>query len=149
MKTNICSEESYYREGRPNETLFFYFGPLLTPTHGQICSKTQVFVSIFVTRMVLSAQELFAIEKMARSGTGNKKIAITLGLPQSTTKRWLCCSKTLRKNTSFNTSFNTPWHSPQTHTFPVPKLASRNSPKWAAWLIFFNVPQMVENTFHL
>ena len=39
--------------------------------------------------MVLSAQELFAIEKMAIAGMGNKKIATTLGLPQSTTKWWL------------------------------------------------------------
>ena len=39
--------------------------------------------------MVLSAQERFAIEKMATAGMGNKKIATTLGLPLSTTKRWL------------------------------------------------------------
>ena len=37
--------------------------------------------------MVLSAQELSPIEKMATAGMGNKKIATTLGLPQSTTKR--------------------------------------------------------------
>ena len=35
--------------------------------------------------MVLSAQELLA--KMATAGMGNKKIATTLGVPQSTTKR--------------------------------------------------------------
>ena len=32
---------------------------------------------------------MYAIEKMAVAGMGNKKIATTLGLPQSTTKRWL------------------------------------------------------------
>ena len=52
-------------------------------------NKNPVFVSIFTTRMVLPAQELFAIEKLATAGMGNKKIATTLGLPQSTTKRWL------------------------------------------------------------
>ena len=64
--------------------------------HSHICLKSKVFVSIFTTR-VLSAQELFAIEEMAGSGMGNKKIATTLGLPLSTTKRWLCRSKTQRK----------------------------------------------------
>ena len=39
--------------------------------------------------MVLSAQELLAIEKMATAGMDNKKIATTLGLRQSATKRWL------------------------------------------------------------
>ena len=56
--------------------------------HSHICLKSQLFVSIFTTRMVLSAQELFAIEKMAIAGMGNKKIATTLGLPQSTKNRW-------------------------------------------------------------
>ena len=40
-------------------------------------------------RMVVSAQELFSIEKMAVAGMGNKKIATAVGLPQSTTQRWL------------------------------------------------------------
>ena len=39
--------------------------------------------------MVRFAQERFAIEKMATAGMGNKKIATTLGLPLSTTERWL------------------------------------------------------------
>ena len=39
--------------------------------------------------MVLSAQELYASEKMAVFGMGNKKIATTLDLPQSTTLWWL------------------------------------------------------------
>ena len=63
-----------------------------------------VFVSCLATRMVLSGQELFAIEQMATAGMGNKRIATTLGLPLSTTKRWLvstarqCC----RTRLSFN-----------------------------------------------
>ena len=47
--------------------------------HSQICSKTKVFVSIFAAKRVLSARELFAIEKMATASMGNKKIATTLG----------------------------------------------------------------------
>ena len=39
--------------------------------------------------MVFAAQELYVIGKVAAPGMGNKKIATTLGLPQSTTKRWL------------------------------------------------------------
>ena len=50
--------------------------------------QSHVFVSSFTTRMVLSAQELFAIEKKATAGMGNM-IATALGLPQSITKRWL------------------------------------------------------------
>ena len=57
--------------------------------HSQICTKTPVFVSVFAARMVLSAQELFAMKKMATAGMGNKKIATALGSPQSTMKRWL------------------------------------------------------------
>ena len=57
--------------------------------HSQMCSKTLVCVIIFPARMVLSALELPAIENMATAGLGNKKIATTLGLPQSTTMRWL------------------------------------------------------------
>ena len=39
--------------------------------------------------MVRSTEERFAMERMATRGFGAKKIATTLGLPQSTTKRWL------------------------------------------------------------
>ena len=39
--------------------------------------------------MVRSTEERFAMERVATRGFGAKKIAITLGLPQSTTKRWL------------------------------------------------------------
>ena len=56
--------------------------------HSKICSKTQVFVITFATRMGLCAKDLFAIEKMATAGMG-KKVATTLGLLHSTTKRWL------------------------------------------------------------
>ena len=37
--------------------------------------------------MVRSAEELFAIDKMAAAGVGNKKIDEALGVPLSTTKR--------------------------------------------------------------
>ena len=47
----------------PKQTFFFYFGPLLNSI--DIGLKSQVFVNMFTTRMVLPAQELFAIEKMA------------------------------------------------------------------------------------
>ena len=115
--------------------------------------------------MVLSAQELCAIEKMAIDGTGNKKIATQLGLPQSTTKRWLYPSKTQRKNTSFNTSFDNPLQSPQdtgstTDTDntclpekapPDPQLGPEahfsftNIPHWAPGIIFFlSVAQVAE-----
>ena len=40
-----------------------------------------MLVSIFTTRMVRSAVELFAIEKMPSQGTSIKKIAETLGVP--------------------------------------------------------------------
>ena len=39
--------------------------------------------------MVRTAEDLFAIEKMAAQGVGNKMIATALGLPRSTTKHWL------------------------------------------------------------
>ena len=53
------------------------------------CLTSQVFTSILTTRMVLSAEELFALDRMAVDGMGNKKIAETLGVPLRTTKRWL------------------------------------------------------------
>ena len=39
--------------------------------------------------MVLSAQELYAIDKMAVAGMDNKNIAETVGVPLRKTKRWL------------------------------------------------------------
>ena len=39
--------------------------------------------------MVRSTEERFAVERMTNRGFGAKRIATTLGLPQSTTKRWL------------------------------------------------------------
>ena len=38
--------------------------------------------------MVRSAEELFAVEKMAAQGTSIKKIAVTVGVFLSMTKRW-------------------------------------------------------------
>ena len=64
--------------------------------------------------MVRSAQDFFAIEKMAAQGMSIKKIATTLGLPQSTTKRWLCRSKAQRKNV-IQHACDTPLH-PSTDT---------------------------------
>ena len=57
--------------------------------HRHICLKSQVLTSTFTTTKVRSAEELFSIEKMAAKGLGSKKMATTLGMPQSTTKRWL------------------------------------------------------------
>ena len=62
-----------------------------------MCLKIPSVYNIFACEMVRCAQELRAVEKMAAAGMGNKKIATTLGLPLSTTKRWLCRSKTQRK----------------------------------------------------
>ena len=100
--------------------------------HSLICHKTTsvLFKIILATRMVLSAQELYAIAKMAVAGMGNRKIVTTLGLPQSTTKRRLCRSKTQRKNTSLTrhlTLHGTLHRQSQHHktqtTPPVPKWA--------------------------
>ena len=57
--------------------------------HSHICFKTQVLKVFSLPRWSCPHRELFAIEKMATAGMGNKKIATTLGLPLSTTKRWL------------------------------------------------------------
>ena len=39
--------------------------------------------------MARSAEERFAMERMATRGVGAKKIAAALGVPEATTKRWL------------------------------------------------------------
>ena len=90
--------------------------------------------------MVLSAQELYATEKMEAAGMGNKKIATMLGLPQSTTKRRLCRLKTQRKT-------------PQKHHRHRQLLKKCSGPFWLPKIpkkgpgpIFSNVPHMVENT---
>ena len=44
-----------------------------------MCLTSQIYKYILCI-VVLSAQELYAIEKMAVAGMGNKKIATTLGL---------------------------------------------------------------------
>ena len=49
------------------------------PQH-HLCQIPSV-CKVLTTRMVLSAEEFFAIEKMAVAGMGNKKIATTLGVP--------------------------------------------------------------------
>ena len=51
------------------------------PYNAATCdSNPCVFESIFTTRVVLSTQDLFAIEKVATAGVGNKKNATTFGL---------------------------------------------------------------------
>ena len=57
--------------------------------NSHICLKSLVFASILLAKMVRSARELFAIERMAARGPGSKKITEALGVPLSTTKRWL------------------------------------------------------------
>ena len=59
---------------------------LMTPNHAPQPHVPQIpcVYKYFACEMVLSAQELCVIEKMAIAGMGNKKM-----LPQSTTKRWL------------------------------------------------------------
>ena len=49
------------------------------PQH-HLCQCPSV-CKVLTTRMVLSAEEFFAIDKMAVAGMGNKKIATTLGVP--------------------------------------------------------------------
>ena len=80
--------------------------------------------------MVRSTEERFATERMATRGFGAKKIATTLGLPQSTTKRWCLRGRFLRvaqkrdtaprqiAKTRHLTPHLTPWHSPQKTTAP-------------------------------
>ena len=63
--------------------------------------------TFFACIMVPSAQELFAVEKMASQSMSNKKIAETLCVPLRTTQRWLHkladCTVPL-KDTAQNTS---------------------------------------------
>ena len=42
--------------------------------HSQVCFKTLVFASVPTTRNVRSAEELFAIEKIAAQGMGSRRI---------------------------------------------------------------------------
>ena len=72
-----------------------------------------MFVSIFTTRMVLSAQELFAIDEMGTAALGNKKIT-EAAFPSGTDMAGRIVPK--KKNRSYD--FDTPWHSPQTQTRP-------------------------------
>ena len=56
----------------------------------------QAFTNILRTKWFAPHRNCTPCQKMAAAGMDNKKIATTLGLPQSTTKRWLCRSKTQR-----------------------------------------------------
>ena len=88
--------------------------------------------------MVRSAEELFAIEKMAPQGLDSKKIAET-GSSSGTE---------MAENTSFNTSSGTPQHYPHTQTTQQTQ-TSPTFQKWAPWLPgsdFFYVPYIVEST---
>ena len=96
--------------------------------HSHIRLKSFVFVSIFTTRMVLSAQELFAIEKMATAGMDNTKIATALACrsqrrsdasflsPHTCTHTHTTSTTTTRRNTTH--AHHTPHttHRNTTHT---------------------------------
>ena len=77
-------------------------------------------VSIFTTRMVLSAQERFAIDTMATAGMGNKKITEAVFSSSTDMADHIVPLKT-RHLTRHST---TPWHATQTQTAPL-------FPKWA------------------
>ena len=77
--------------------------------------------------MVLSAQELFAIEKMATAGMGNRKIATTLGLVDEAVD--VSLKDTAQKHVIY-TSSDTPWHATQTQTAPLTQTRPI-FPKWA------------------
>ena len=75
------------------------FSTLHTDTHDRLndtnpCNaslislKSQVFFR-HSHNMVRSAEERFAMKRMATRGFGSKKIATALGVPEATTKRWL------------------------------------------------------------
>ena len=70
-----------------------------TPTHitdSMTCPHTTSHISLEIlsvsrhshNNMVRSAEERFAMERMATRGFGSKKIAAALGVPVSTTQRW-------------------------------------------------------------
>ena len=75
------------------------FFPHCTPTHmtdSMTYPHTTSHISLKIPsvfrhshNMVRSAEERFAMERTATRRFGSKKIATTLGLPQSTTQRWL------------------------------------------------------------
>ena len=115
--------------------------------------------------MVLSAQELFAIEKMATTGTGNKKIATTLPavvVPLKDTAQNTSCTHHWRIIWhSMALSTDTDKHRRHRQTPPVRNWAPTdpqmgpgahfwvpNTVKWAspAQKNFLSVPQVVENT---
>ena len=79
----------------PDRTLT-HMTDLMTYPHttSHISHKSQVFFKPSHT-MVRSAEERFAMERMATRGFGAKKIAAALGVPEATAKRWL---RKLRSN---------------------------------------------------
>ena len=92
--------------------------------------KNGVFVIIFTTRMVLSAQEHFAIDEMATAAMGNKKIT------EAAFSEWhrhgrlhRAAQRHSAKNRS--SDFDTPWHSPQTQTRPQTQ-TTPSLPNWAS-----------------
>ena len=111
--------------------------------HSHICLKIPSVCKHFHSENgLVRTRTLCHRKKKTTSGMGNKKIATTLGLSQSTTKRWLCPSETQRKNTSCSTSFDTPWHDPPTQTGTtdtdntcLPEINPSLILKWAPGLI--------------
>ena len=66
--------------------------------HSIMCLKPQVFTSILGAKWSAPHWQCTPLKKwLPRASATNTKIATTVGLPQSTTKRWLCHSKTQRK----------------------------------------------------
>ena len=66
-----------------------------------------------------SAEERFAMDRMATRGFGAKKIAAALGVQRSAGCGGCARTAPWRRATSGkNTSFDTPWHTPQTPTAP-------------------------------
>ena len=78
----------------------------------------------FHTRMVLSAQELFAIDEMGTAALGNKKIT-EAAFPSGTDM----AGRIVPKNRSLD--FDTPRHSPQTQTRPQTQTTPA-FPNWAS-----------------
>ena len=135
-----------------------------------LSSNTQVFGSIFTTRMFRFAEERFAIEKMAAQDMSIKIAEAVFFRVAQTWQTDSCRSKTQRKNTSsmrhltLHGTLQQTQTAPQTQTTPAfpkwvplpePQTGPRANfsftkiPKWAPQLSFFlflSVPQVVENT---
>ena len=119
------------------------------PTHDTSRCTTTTCVSIlkylqafFAFEMGRSAQELFAIEKMAAQGMRIQQITEAVF---RVAQRWQIASsrsKTQRKNTSFDASFTAPWHSPQTKR----ATQTRTTPTFPRWAL--PDPQMGPGAHH-